>query len=93
MMIEISPMLHQCRQQSRGFDHPRNRSPEVREKFEQRVAFLFRQFVVAILRQPTRRLRLRETTSGASRLGLRFRVRCLRLAGFCACACVRLLLR
>ena len=90
---EVRPMLHQRGKNRRRLDHPRNRPPEMRTEFEERIAFLLRQFVVAVLRQPSLSFRLGKATCGTPRWVLRFRIRCLRFGGCCDCDCVRLLWR
>ena len=43
----------------RRFDHPRDGAPEIGEELQERIGFLFRDLVRAILRQPLLRLGLR----------------------------------
>ena len=49
---EIQPVPDHARQNHRGFNHPRNGSPEIGEKLQESIGFLFRDLVRPVFRQP-----------------------------------------
>ena len=49
---EIRPMTDDRREDRSDFDHPGNRSPQIREELQQGIDFFLGQLVVAILGQP-----------------------------------------
>ncbi len=49
---EIRPVPDHARQNHRRFNHPRDGTPEIGQEFEERIVFLFRNLVRAILGQP-----------------------------------------
>lgn len=64
---KIGPMLHDGGEDRRGFNHPGNRSPEMRKEFEERIPLLFRQFVVTLFRQAALRLGCAKANSASFR--------------------------
>ena len=57
---EIGPMADDTGQDHRHFDHPRDRTPEIGEEFQQRIGLLLLDLVRPVLGQPLRRLGLAE---------------------------------
>jgi hypothetical protein len=58
---EVRPVPDHARKDHRHLDHPGNRTPEIREEFQQRIGLFFFDLVGTILGQPLCRLGLSET--------------------------------
>ena len=67
----------QCRttpdKNHRPFNHPRDGAPEISQEFQERIVFLFRDLVRAILGQPLLRLGLAEAVRRRTQFFLHFR--------------------
>ncbi len=58
---EVRPMPQHARQDHRGFDHPGDRTPEVRKELQERIGLLLFDLIGSVLGQPLLRLDLAET--------------------------------
>ena len=57
---EVRPVPDHARQDHRGLDHPRDRTPEVGEELQERIGLLLLDLVGPVLREPLLRLGLGE---------------------------------
>ena len=72
---KIKPMLNQRRQDHGAFDHPRNGTPEIREKLQKLIGLLLINLVGAVLGQALLSLGLAKSIRGRAQLLLQLRHR------------------
>ena len=73
MMPEVRPMPGYRRKDDRCFDHPRDGTPEIGKKLQERIGLLLFNLVRPVLGQPFLRLGLAESVRRRPQPGLQFR--------------------